>query len=284
MHKKCAVISLAGTPNAGKSTLLNRLVGSKISIVSPKPQTTRACVRGIAISGATQLIFMDTPGIFTAKKKLDKRMVEEARESLSEADMTLLMVDASRGMTGEVNALLKGLSRSAGLVINKVDRVKKPALLSLTDALNRACSFDRTFMISALTGDGVEDLKSYLVAVAPEGEWLYPEDQVTDMPERLFAAEITRETLFMKLKEELPYGLMVETEKWEEKKGSVRIQQVITVERENHKKIILGKGGAGIKAIGESARQQLEKLLVRRVHLFLFVKVSEGWQDKREKY
>jgi GTP-binding protein Era len=289
--RRSGFVALIGAPNAGKSTLLNALIGAKIAIVTPKVQTTRSRVVGIAIEGASQIIFVDTPGIFAPKRRLDRAMVAAAWAGVANADEVVLLVDAARGVTDEVTRIidgLKGLGEKAGgvvLALNKVDAVERGKLLTLSAELNASYPFRETFMISALTGDGVEDLKRALAARLPEGPWLYPEDQLADIPQRLLAAEITREKLFLKLRQELPYAATVETESWKEQKdGSLRLDQVIYVQRPGHKGIILGKGGAMIKSIGADARAELEQIFERKVHLFLFVKVREKWLDDPERY
>jgi GTP-binding protein Era len=285
---RCGYIALVGAPNAGKSTLMNRLMGTKVSIVTPKVQTTRARVIGVMVQGAAQLVFVDTPGIFAPKRRMERAMVAAAWSGAADADVVVLLVDAQRGLTEDVRGIVEGLKsagRKAVLALNKVDAVKHEVLLGLTDALNREGIFTEIFMISALTGDGVADMLPALSAMLPEGPWLYPEDHLTDMNDRLFAAEMTREQLFLKLRQELPYALTVETEEWEERDdGSVAIRQVIFVERESQRAIVLGKGGQTIKAVGAAARKELETLWERRVHLFLFVKVRERWRDDPERY
>lgn len=285
---RCGFIAVIGAPNAGKSTLVNRVVGAKVSIVSPKVQTTRARVMGIAIKDRVQLVFIDTPGIFQPRRRLDRAMVAAAWGGAGDADVKLLVVDASKGIdkdTAQIIERMKDESQRAHLVINKVDKVKKPQLLELVTQLNAADVFDDTFMISALNGDGVDDLVAFLAARMPEGPWHFPEDQVSDMTERLLAAEITREKLYLQLRQELPYATTVETETWEERKdGSIKIEQVIFVERDSQKSIILGKGGQQIKKLGAAARTELEDILDTRVHLFLFVKVREKWGDDPERY
>jgi GTP-binding protein Era len=262
-----------GAPNVGKSTLVNRLVGSKVSIVSPKVQTTRSRVLGIVLHGHSQLVLIDTPGIFVPRRRLDRAMVAAAWSGASDADIILLLVDSSKGLdrdTSEIVARLKDRQQRAILVLNKVDLVRKPALLDLTQKLTAAGIFTDTLMISAQTGDGVGDLLARLVPRLPPGPWLFPEDQISDMPMRLLAAEITREKLYLQLRQELPYAAAVETERWtEQTDGSARIDQVIYVLRRNQKGIVLGKGGQQIKAIGAAAREELEALLERRIHLFL---------------
>lgn len=279
-------VALIGAPNAGKSTLLNKLVGAKVSIVTHKVQTTRARVRGVAIEGDTQIVFVDTPGIFKPKRMLDRAMVETAWGEAGEADITLLLVDAMRGMTDEVEAIIKGIAergvRHLSLVLNKVDKVQKEDLLALTSTLNEKLDFENTYMISALKGDGVKELIGTLAEAMPKGPWLYPEDQLSDLPLRLMAAEVTREKVFLRLHQELPYSSTVETENWEERDdGSVRIDQTIYVMRENQRPIVLGKGGKTIKAIGAAARRELEEMLEQRVHLFVHVKVRSGWAEER---
>ncbi len=285
---RCGFVALIGAPNAGKSTLLNALVGAKISIVTPKVQTTRALIRGIAIEGAAQLIFVDTPGIFAPRRRLDRAMVGSAWGSAKEADLVALLIDAAKGVQEDDETILRGLADVRApkvLVLNKVDLVGKPKLLALTQALNERATFTATFMISARSGDGVADLKSFLAAHVPPGPWLYPEDQISDAPLRHLAAEITREKLYLRLHQELPYQSTVETEAWTElKDGAVRIEQTIYVERESQRKIVLGKGGQTIKAIGAAARIEIAAAIEHPVHLFLFVKVREGWGDDPERY
>lgn len=285
-NQSAGFVALIGAPNAGKSTLLNQLVGAKVSIVTHKVQTTRARIRGVAIEGDAQIVFVDTPGIFKPKRMLDRAMVETAWGEAGEADVTLLLVDAMRGLTEEVEAILKGIKersvRHLSLVLNKVDKVKKDDLLALTAALNEHLTFENTYMISALKGDGVKELMDTLAHSMPKGPWLYPEDQLSDLPMRLMAAEVTREKVFLRLHQELPYSSTVETENWEERDdGSVRIDQTIYVMRENQRPIVLGKGGQTIKAIGAAARKDLEEMLDQRVHLFVHVKVRSGWAEER---
>ena len=281
-------VALIGATNAGKSTLVNRLVGAKVSIVSHKVQTTRAIVRGIAIHKQAQIVFMDTPGIFKPRRRLDRAMVTTAWGGAKDADYILLIVDSERGLKGDVETILEGLKdvrQPKILALNKIDRVKPEDLLKLAAAANEKIAFDRTFMISATTGSGCEDLLDFLADTLPEGPWYYPEDQISDLPMRQLAAEITREKLFLRLHQELPYSSHVETEKWEERKdGSVRIEQVIYVERDSQKKITLGKGGEAIKAISTAARKEISGILEQPVHLFLFVKVRENWSDDPERY
>jgi GTPase len=285
---RCGFVALIGAPNVGKSTLLNALVGTKISIVTPKVQTTRALVRGIAVDGAAQLIFVDTPGIFAPRRRLDRAMVGSAWGSAQDADLVALVIDAQAGMRDDDEATVRGLADIRAqkvLVLNKVDLVEKPPLLKLTQTLNERALFAATFMVSARNGDGVGDLKSFLAANVPDGPWLYPEDQISDAPLRQLAAEITREKLYLRLHQELPYQSTVETEIWKElKDGSVRIEQTIYVERESQRKIVLGKGGATIKAIGAAARAEIAEAIEHPAHLFLFVKVREGWGDDPERY
>ena len=285
---RCGFVALIGAPNAGKSTLINALVGSKVSIVSHKVQTTRMLVRGIAIEGASQLIFVDTPGIFAPKRRLDRAMVTTAWGGAQDADLTVLLIDARKGLDDENDAIVGKLADVSGkkiLLLNKLDLVEKEALLALAQAANDRTAFAATFMVSALNGDGVADLKTWLAAQVPSGPWHYPPDQISDAPIRQLAAEITREKLFERLHQELPYQSTVETESWKElKDGSVRIEQTIYVERESQRKIVLGKGGQTIKAIGAAARKDITELAETPVHLFLFVKVREGWGDDPERY
>jgi GTP-binding protein Era len=285
--QRCGFVAIIGAPNAGKSTLINRLVGAKVSIVTPKVQTTRFQVRGVAMAGMTQLIFIDTPGIFTPRRRLDRAMVAAAWSGAHDADAVVMLVDARR-ITPEDEAIvakLKAAERPAILALNKIDLVKPPALLKQSAALNAMHEFTATFMISAETGDGVEDLKAHLAARMPEGPWHYPEDQLSDLSERLMAAEVTREKLFLRLREELPYALTVETDSWTEfKDGSVRIDQTIYVTRESHKGIVLGKRGSGIQPVRAAAQAELEQELGRKVHLFLFVKVRERWLDDPDRF
>ena len=281
-------VALIGAPNAGKSTLVNRLVGAKVSIVTHKVQTTRALVRGIATHRNAQIVFVDTPGIFQPKRRLDRAMVTTAWGGAKDADLVLVLIDAERGLTGDAEAMLERLAdvrQPAILVLNKVDRVARETLLGLTSAANERAKFEATFMVSALTGSGCEDLLDFLARRLPEGPWYYPEDQLSDLPMRQLAAEITREKLYLRLHQELPYSSHVETEKWEEKKdGSVRIEQVIFIERDSQKKIVLGSKGETIKAIGAAARKEIGEILGQTVHLFLFVKVRENWGDDPERY
>ena len=285
---RCAFVALIGAPNVGKSTLVNALVGAKVTIVSPKVQTTRTLVRGIAIEGRSQLVFVDTPGIFAPRRRLDRAMVTSAWSGAHDADIVALMLDAKRGIDEEAGAILEKLKDVAGrklLILNKVDLVAKPNLLALAQDANARADFSATFMVSALSGDGVGEVKAWLAAQAPEGPWHYPEDQISDAPLRSLAAEITREQVFNRLHQELPYRSTVETDIWKElRDGSVRIEQTIYVERESQRKIVLGKAGASIKAIGAAARAEIAKIIEQPVHLFLFVKVREGWGDDPERF
>jgi GTP-binding protein Era len=281
-------VALIGAPNAGKSTLLNQLVGAKVSIVTHKVQTTRAIVRGVATHGSAQIVFVDTPGIFSPRRRLDRAMVTTAWGGAKDADLVLVLIDAERGIRGDAEAMLAALAdvrQPMVLILNKIDRVKHEKLLALAAEANARTAFERTFMISALTGSGCSDLLDFVAERLPEGPWYYPEDQISDLPMRQLAAEITREKLYLRLHQELPYSSHVETEKWEEKKdGSVRIEQVIYVERDSQKKIVLGHKGETIKAIGQAARKEIAEILEQKVHLFLFVKVRENWGDDPERY
>jgi GTP-binding protein Era len=284
---RCGFCAIIGAPNAGKSTLVNALAGAKVSIVSHKVQTTRSRLRAIVVSGESQIIFVDTPGIFKPKRRLDEAMIEGAWAGASGADAVILLCDVRRGLEDEVLLILDGLKKNgiaAFLALNKIDLVRPESLLELAAKFNEAFAFRETFMISALNGSGVGKLRERLATLMPEGPWLYAEDQIADVPLRFLAAETTREKLYERLHEELPYASTVETEKWDERKdGSVRIDQVIYVERESQRKIVLGKGGQTIKALGQAARLELEKALERRVHLFLFVKVRENWAKDPER-
>ena len=288
MPTRCGFVAVLGAPNVGKSTLVNLLVGAKVAIVSPKVQTTRTRVNGIAIRDKAQIVFLDLPGVFAPRRRLDRAMVDAAWRGVEDADVALVLVDASHGVDENTDRILTGLAErkiGAVLVINKIDLVKPPVLLALSADLNKRAAFEATYMISAAEGDGTEDLMRYLVQRVPEGPWLYPEDQLTDLTERLLAAEITREQAFVQLHQEIPYSVAVETEKWEEfEDGSVRVDQVIYVQREGQKKIVIGEKGARIKAIGSAARAELTQLLGRKVHLFLHVKVAENWAEKRDFY
>jgi len=286
-------IALIGAPNAGKSTFINQVVGAKVSIVTHKAQTTRAPVRGIVMHDNAQLVFVDTPGIFSPKKQLDKAMVSAAWEGAREADILLFVVDAQSAQSDSAFAEkltpliehLRDVKQPKILLLNKIDKVKPEILLALTAKLSAALPFDKVFMVSALTGSGCADVVDYLAAHLPEGPFYYDPDQLSDMPMRRMAAEVTREKLYLRLHDELPYSATVETEKWEERRdGSVKIDQVCYVERESHRKILLGYKGATIKAIGQAARQELSEMLERKVHLFLFVKVRPDWSKRPEHY
>ena len=281
-------VALIGASNVGKSTLVNRLVGTKVSIVTHKVQTTRALVKGIIIHDNAQIVLVDTPGIFLPKRRLDRAMVTTAWSGAKDADIVLVLVDATKGLDEETEEVFTSLSRIKQekiLVINKVDAVPRPSLLELAQKLNEGQQFSETFMISALKGTGCDDLLDCLAKKLPEGPWYYPEDQISDMPMRQLAAEITREKLYMRLHNELPYASTVETESWEERPdGSVKINQIIYVEREGQKKIVLGTKGEAIKAIGQAARKELMDILEQKVHLFLFVKVRDHWSDDPERY
>ncbi|MGE5163025.1 MAG: GTPase Era [Sphingobacteriales bacterium] len=288
VRTRCGFIALIGAPNAGKSTLLNALVGSKVSIVSRKVQTTRALIRGIAIEGQSQLIFVDTPGIFSPRRRLDRAMVTTAWTGAHEADLVGVLIDARNGIEEEAENILGKLNdikRPKLLILNKIDVVSKDGLLTLAKDANAKAKFEATLMISALTGDGVGDLKAWLAERVPAGPWLYPPDQISEAPMRQLAAEITREKLFERLHQELPYHSTVETEVWKELRGGdIRVEQTIYVERESQRKIVLGKGGQTIKAIGEAARKEIAGVAEAKVHLFLFVKVRESWGDDPERY
>ncbi|MEM9030458.1 MAG: GTPase Era [Pseudomonadota bacterium] len=286
---KCGFVAVIGAPNAGKSTLVNLLVGTKVSIVSRKVQTTRTQIRGIAIEGAVQLVFVDTPGIFAPRRRLDRAMVEAAWSGTSEADIIVLLIDAAKGRDDEVDAIIAKLKDSPApkfLALNKVDRLKNKAeLLALSQSILADCEMDDVFMISALTGDGVSELRQALAKRMPDSPWLYPADDVSDLPLRLLAAEITREQIYDRLHQELPYAITVETTSWEERRDrSVRIEQTIFVERESQRSIVLGKGGHTIKAISSAARLAISEIVEVPVHLFLFVKVKENWSDDPERY
>jgi len=284
---RCGFIAVIGATNAGKSTLVNALVGTKIAIVSRKVQTTRSTLRGIAIEGASQLVFIDTPGIFVPRRRLDRAMVEAAWGGADEADQTLLVVDAAKGVDEDVERILTKLQGSKApllLALNKIDRVKKEGLLELAAQHNARLPFVATFMISALSGDGVADLKAHLARSVPPGPWHYPADEISDAPVRLLAAEITREKIYDRVHDELPYQAAVETTAWLEQKNGLRIEQTIFVERDSQKRIMLGKGGSMIKQVSTEARKELSRMLERPVHLFLFVKVREGWGDDPARY
>jgi GTP-binding protein Era len=289
MTQRCGIVALVGAPNAGKSTLLNQAVGAKISIVTHKVQTTRARLRGIALSGESQIVFVDTPGLFQPKRRLERAMVAAAWAGVEDADLVLLLHDVQRGRPdGDALSLIEELARRArrlALVLNKIDTLPREKLLDLATAFEATGHFERIFMISASKRDGVDDLLAWVAGELPEGPWLYPEDQLSDQPERALAAEVTREKLFLLLHQEIPYSLTVETERWEDfDDGSVKIEQTIYVQREGHKRIVIGQGGRSIRAARESAQKDLEEMLGRKVHLFLFVKVREGWLDDPERY
>jgi GTPase len=284
---RCGFVAIIGAPNAGKSTLVNALVGAKVSIVSHKVQTTRMTVRGIAIEGACQLVFIDTPGIFAPRRRLDRAMVEAAWGGAGDADVVVLLIDAAKAVDADVERILdklKARGRDCLLVLNKIDRVKKETLLQLAQDLNGRAPFAATFMISALKGSGVADLRAHLAAAMPLGPWHYPADEISDAPMRLLAAEITREKIYERLHAELPYHATVETTDWQEQKRGIRIEQTIYVERDSQKSIVLGKAGRMIKQLSMDARQELAGILEKPVHLFLFVKVRRGWEDDPERY
>ncbi len=287
---RAGFVALIGEPNAGKSTLLNRMVGAKVSIVTHKVQTTRARIRGIAMAGDSQIVFVDTPGIFRPRRRLDRSMVAAAWGGAADADVIVLLIEAHRGLTEGVRSIVEALKeraegRHVALAINKIDRVKAEVLLALSQEMNAAFPFVQTFMISAEKGYGCDDLRDWLAQAVPAGPWLYPEDQIADLPMRMIAAEITREKLTLRLHEEIPYQLTVETERWEERKdGSARVDQIVYVARPGHKGIVLGKGGETIKAVGQAAREELSEFLGRPVHLFLVVKVRENWLEEKERY
>ena len=287
---RAGFVALIGEPNAGKSTLTNRMVDAKVSIVTHKVQTTRARIRGVALEGASQLVFVDTPGLFKPTRRLDRAMVAAAWGGAADADVVVLMIEANRGVSEGVETILEGLQafgekRKIALAINKIDRVKSEALLALSEKMNEAYPFIATFMISAERGHGVDALKEWLAGEVPEGPWLYPEDQIADLPLRMIAAEMTREKLTLRLHQELPYQLTVETENWEERKdGSCKIDQLIYVMRDGHKGIVLGNKGETIKAVGKAAREELVEFLGRKVHLFLQVKVRPNWLEESERY
>lgn len=285
---RCGFVALIGAPNVGKSTLVNALVGAKVTIVSRKVQTTRALIRGIVIENNAQIILVDTPGIFLPKRRLDRAMVSTAWSGAHDADLVCVLLDAKTGIDEEAEAILakaESVNHDKILVINKVDLVQREKLLALAQAANERMKFAKTFMISAISGDGVDDIRTTLAEMVPPGPYLYPEDQMSDAPMRQLAAEITREKIYQKLHQELPYQSTVETDKWEERKDkSVRIEQTIFVERESQRKIVLGKGGATIKSIGADSRKELMQILDVPVHLFLFVKVRENWGDDPDRY
>lgn len=288
-RQRCGFVAVVGAPNAGKSTLVNRLVGAKVSIVTHKVQTTRTRVRGIAIAGDSQIVFVDTPGIFAAKRRLERAMVQAAWTGIEDADVVLVVHDASRkNISDDARMVIEGLADTSHrpvLVLNKIDLVKRERLLALTAQLSEAGQFSEVFMVSAETGDGIADLTEFLAARMPIGPWHFPEDQLSDVTLRLMAAEITREKLFLNLHQELPYALTVESEGWEEfKDGSVRVQQTVYVARDQHKAMCLGKGGRTIRAVREAAQAELEEVLGQAVHLFIFVKVRENWINDPERY
>ncbi|MEJ1970817.1 MAG: GTPase Era [Rhizomicrobium sp.] len=295
MTQHAGFAAIIGAPNAGKSTLVNALVGSKVAIVSPKVQTTRMAVRGVAMRGQTQIVFVDTPGIFKPRRRLDRAMVAAAWSGAADADAVVLLVDAAELTTNPdghaardthaIIAALKEANTKAALALNKIDGMKRTDLLPLVQQLIGEHAFAEVFLISALKGEGIADLSAWVAGLMPEHPWLYPEDQAADIPSRLLAAEITREKIYLRLHDELPYASTVESEKWEERKdGSVKIDQIIYVQREGQKAIVLGKGGQTIKLIGEMARKEMEEIFARRVHLFLFVKVREDWAEQRDHY
>ena len=290
MTSRAGFVALIGEPNAGKSTLLNHMVGAKVSIVTHKVQTTRARIRGVALEGESQIVFVDTPGLFRPRRRLDRAMVAAAWTGAADADVVVLLIEAHRGLTEGVREILSGLlekasGRKIALAINKIDRVEAPQLLKLTEEANAAFPFVKTFMISAERGHGVGDLREWLAQEMPEGPWLYPEDQIADLPMRMIAAEMTREKLTLRLHQELPYQLTVETESWQERDdGSARIDQVIYVNRDGHKGILLGHRGETIKAVSRAAREELAEFLGRTVHLFLQVKVRPNWLEESERY
>ncbi|MFB2530785.1 GTPase Era [Paracoccus sp. p4-l81] len=287
---RAGFVALIGEPNAGKSTLLNRMVGAKVSIVTHKVQTTRARIRGIAMEGQAQIVFVDTPGLFRPRRRLDRAMVAAAWGGAADADLVVLLIEAHRGLTDGARAIIEALADKASgqpvaLAINKIDRVPAEKLLALAEEANKAFGFERTFMISAERGYGVDDLRAWIADRLPEGPWLYPEDQIADLPLRQIAAEMTREKLTLRLHEELPYQLTVETEKWEDRRdGSTRIDQLIYVARDGHKGIVLGHGGETIKAVSQAARADIAEFLGRPVHLFLQVKVRPNWLEESERY
>ncbi|HSF63862.1 MAG TPA: GTPase Era [Paracoccaceae bacterium] len=288
---RAGFVALIGEPNAGKSTLLNRMVGAKVSIVTHKVQTTRTRIRGIAMEGSAQIVFVDTPGLFRPRRRLDRAMVAAAWGGAADADVIVLLIEAHRGLTEGVQAIIDRMrdqiprGQPVALAINKIDRIKAENLLSLAQKMSEAYPFVETFMISAEKGYGVDKLRQWLASQLPEGPWFYPEDQIADLPMRMIAAEITREKLTLRLHEELPYQLTVETEKWEDRPdGSTRIDQIVYVARDGHKGIVLGNRGETIKAVGQAARVDITEFLGRPVHLFLTVKVRPGWLEEAERY
>ena len=286
--RRCGFVAVIGAPNSGKSTLVNALVGAKVSIVTPKVQTTRMRIRGIVTEGNAQLVFVDTPGIFAPRRRLDRAMVAAAWGGAADADIVVLLVDAKAGIDEATAAIidrLKKAGRRAVAALNKIDLVRRESLLALAARLDSYGIFTDVFMISALTGDGIGDLRAFLAGSVPEGPWHYPEDQLSDINDRLMAAEITREQLFLQLRKEVPYALTVETDRWQElDDGSVRIEQTIFVRRDSQKAIVLGRGGQRIRSVGEAARKELAALLAREVHLFLYVKVRADWPEDPERY
>jgi GTPase len=286
--QKCGFIALVGAPNAGKSTMLNAMVGTKVSIVTQKAQTTRAQIRGVVTRGNAQLVFIDTPGVFAPKRRLDRAMVKSAWTGAGDADFVALLVDADAGITPDVDRLIDGLGKTTGrrvLVLNKIDKVDVEKLLELSEKLNKRLEFERTFMVSALKGSGLDDFVDWAGQTAPAGPWHFPPDQITDLTLALTAAEVTREKIFLRVHEEIPYNITVETEQFKiQKDGSYRISQVIYVTRDGHKKIVLGKNGQSIKAIGAASRRELSEMFDTPVHLFLFVKVRENWADDPGRY
>ncbi len=288
MSQKCGFVAVIGPPNAGKSTLANALVGQKVTIVSQKEQTTRMRLRAVVMHQNSQIILVDTPGIFDAKQRFDRSMVNEVWRGVEDADEVLVVLDAARTKKPEIDLMLDGLAGSKkrlSLIINKIDTVRNDSLLALVQELNERVDFAETYLISALSGDGLDRLKDTLAEAMPEGPWLYPEDQAADVPSLLLASEVTREKLFLRMHQELPYSLTVETDKWENRKdGSVRIEQTIYVRRDGQKAIVLGKGGSAMKEVASQSRAELEEMFERRVHLFVFVKVRKNWQEDPERY
>lgn len=286
--ERCGFVALIGAPNAGKSTLVNRAVGAKVSIVTHKVQTTRAIIRGVALVGSSQIVFVDTPGIFAPKRRLDRAMVDTAWSGARDADVICVLLDSKKGLEADTQTVLEkvaDLPQKKVLLLNKIDTIPAERLLELTQAAHEQVAFDETFMISALNGDGVDDLMAHLAGAVPKGPWLYPEDQISDLPMRNLAAEVTREKLYLRLHDELPYRSSVETTQWKDlKDGSVRIEQTIFVERQSQKKIVIGRGGQAIKAVSAAARSEIADMVDRPVHLFLFVKVRDNWADDPERY
>lgn len=288
MSQKCGFVAVIGPPNAGKSTLANALVGQKVAIVTQKEQTTRMRLRAVVMHQQSQIILVDTPGIFDAKQRFDRSMVNEVWRGVEDADEVLVVLDVARTKKREIDLMLDGLAGSKkrlSLVLNKIDTVRNDSLLALVQELNERVTFAETYLISALSGDGLDRLKDTLAEAMPEGPWLYPEDQAADVPSLLLASEVTREKLFLRMHQELPYALTVETDKWENRKdGSVRIEQTIYVRRDGQKAIVLGKGGSAMKEVASQSRAELEEMFERRVHLFIFVKVRKNWQEDPERY